>query len=193
MKASKLFLFLIAFSPLSVFSEEINVPEFKDNKVEINKGLFSKRITLTQTQQNYSSKWKDIMQKELTEKVNFAGHYRLYISKGGVLTKECGVNGWVCGWIIDKRNGEVISELPLFNENTNYYSTIDNGTPSPDPFFIEFYPDSNLIWINGENIPKSKVGNISYSDKKCSNNAYVFKENHFNKIFSGECKMESDD
>lgn len=133
------------------------------------------------------------MQKELNEKVNFAGHYRIYVSRDGELPIDCGVEGWVCGWVIDKNSGSVVSELPIFNGNSSYYSIIDNGTPSPDCFSIEYYPNSNLLWLNGENVPKYKLGEISFTDKKCANNAYLFIENKFFINYKGECEIDRGD
>ncbi len=133
------------------------------------------------------------MQKKLVEKVNFAGHYRLYISDHGELPEDCGINGWVCGWVIDKETGRVITELPLFNGNTKYYSTIENNTPSPDPFFTEFYANSNLIWVNGENISAKKIGHISPGDNKCANNSYVFNGEIYSIVFRGNCAVTDSD
>ncbi|NHV08876.1 hypothetical protein G9X43_04860 [Cronobacter turicensis] len=129
------------------------------------------------------------MQKQLVEKVNFAGHYRLYISDHGEFPEDCGINSWVCGWIIDKEAGKVITEFPLFNGNTKYYSTIENNTPSPDPFLTEFYANINLIWVNGENIPAKKIGRISPGGNKCSNNTYVFNGGIYSIVFRGNCAV----
>ncbi|EPE7488826.1 hypothetical protein ACSMAF_000844 [Cronobacter universalis] len=142
----------------SILAGEMKISNFSEYTVQLSKGPFAKKINLTSEQKTKSNDWKKIMQKQLVEKVNFAGHYRLYISDHGELPEDCGINGWVCGWVIDKETGRVITELPLFNGNTEYYSTIENNTPSPDPFFTEFYANSNLIWVNGENVPAKKLG-----------------------------------
>ncbi|EEU6242210.1 hypothetical protein HES55_002496 [Salmonella enterica] len=191
MKVVKFISTLIIAVCFSTIANEGNVPEFKDHNISLSDGPFATKINLTNEQLRKSEEWKRIMQRQINEKINFAGHYRLYISEKGQLPEDCGVNGWVCGWIVDKETGIVVSELPLFNGNTKYYSIIDNGTPSPDSFFAEFYPNSNLIWISGENIPEEKVGNISLGDKRCSNSAYLFKDNSFYNIFNGECEIDN--
>lgn len=190
MEIKKYLLILLAFISLPSFANDDMAPEFKNYQVNISNGSFANRLIITEEQKKHSNSWVQIMQNELRKKANFAGHYRLYLSQKGELPVDCGPNGWVCGWVIDKTTGSVISELPIFNGNSNYYSTIDNGTPSPDLFSIEFYPNSNLIWLNGENIPKSKLDNISFEDKKCANNAYVFKSNKFTISFVGECEID---
>ncbi|EHI7918817.1 hypothetical protein J9M50_004815, partial [Salmonella enterica] len=93
-------------------------PQFSDYPVAVSTGPFAKNIALSAEQQSYTNKWKQTMQRELAKPVNFAGHYRLYLSWNGELPKECGDNRWVCGWVIDKTSGEIVSELPEFNENT---------------------------------------------------------------------------
>lgn len=191
MKLCKLTILLTTFICFSTLANEGETPKFKEHNVILSHGPFASKIKLTGEQSGKSNDWKKLMQSQLSKEVNFAGHYRLYISEKGELPKDCGVNGWVCGWVVDKLSGAIISELPMFNGNTKYYSTIDNGTPSPDPFSAEFYPNSNLIWISGENIPKSKVGNISPGDKKCSNSAYVFDHQSFQNIFQGECEIDN--
>ncbi|EOI5715219.1 hypothetical protein ACMS0D_001487 [Cronobacter turicensis] len=107
------------------------------------------------------------MQQQLLKPVNYAGHYRIYISKPGQFLKDCGDDGWVCGWVIDKRTGYIISTLPIFNGNFKYYSTIDNGTPSPDEFAAVFYPDSTMLLIYGATKPLDGSGEI-----KCQNILY---------------------
>lgn len=191
MKVPKLPFLFISVVCFCTLAHEGNAPAFKEHNVLLSHGPFKKKIHLTNEQLKKSETWKNIMQKQLTEKANFAGHYRLYISENGELPKDCGVNGWVCGWVVDKETGTVVSELPAFNGNTKYYSTIDNGTPSPVLFSAEFYPNSNLIWISGENIPESKIGNISLGDKKCSNSAYLFNNNSFYNVFEGECEIDA--
>lgn len=190
MRSKKLTLIIFLLGLPSVCSAEKSVPMFKDHNVAVSTGPFVDILNINNTHHVYSKKWVKLMQEQLGERVNFAGHYRLYISKGGELIDDCGINGWVCGWIIDKKTGGVVSVLPNFNGNSKYYSTIDNGTSSPYLFSLEFYKNSNLIWVNGENIPESKVGNISLGDKKCSNNAYLFKDNSFSLAFVGECEVD---
>ncbi|WP_133115976.1 hypothetical protein [Cronobacter sakazakii] len=145
MKSSKILATIFLTISFFILAGEVKVPNFSEYTVQPSKGSFAKKINLTSEQQAKSNDWKKTMQKQLVEKVNFAVHYRLYISDRGELPEDCGINGWVCGWVIDKETGRVITELPLFNGNTKYHSTIENNTPSPNPFFTEFYANSNLI------------------------------------------------
>lgn len=191
MQVPKLPFFFISAICFSTLANEGDAPAFNEYNVLLSHGPFKTKIHFTNEQLKKSDAWKKIMQKQLSEKTNFAGRYRLYISEKGELPKDCGVNGWVCGWVVDKETGTVVSELPSFNGNTKYYSTIDNGTPSPDFFSAEFYSNSNLIWISGENIPESKAGNISLDDKNCSNSAYLFNKNSFLNVFKGECEIDT--
>ena len=129
------------------------------------------------------------MQQELVKPVNFAGHYRLYLSKNGELPKECGDDRWVCGWIIDKTTGQVMSELPEFNGNHAYYSYHDNGTPVSEDFAPDFYPDSTMLWMNGDTVPSSGKG-----DEQCNYIAYNFKNNTFKTLEIGEeCVVDHGD
>lgn len=190
MRVKKLIFTLLTSLSLTTPSNSEQIPTFENNKVRLSQGPFASNLALTNQQKDNSVLWQNIIQKELLKEVNFAGHYRIFISKKGELPTECGVDGWVCGWIIDKSNGQVVSELPVFNGNSKYYSTIDNNTPSPESFSIEFYPNSDLIWLNGANIPGNKVSNISYKDLKCVNNAYTFRGNKFSVEFTGLCENE---
>lgn len=187
MKVAKItLLFLLTFIPSAcVVGKEM--PHFKDYTVFISPGPFAKKIIFSNEQKNNSSKWKIIMQRELMKVVNFSGHYVVYISRKGEFPEECGNNGWVCGWIIDKNSGRVVSELPSFNGNTRYFSTIDNGTPSPDQFNIEFYAKSSMLWISGQNIPV----NGSANEVRCANTAYNFNMDSFVKLFSGKCEVDT--
>ncbi|RWR02199.1 hypothetical protein ED28_11250 [[Pantoea] beijingensis] len=189
MKINRFLFISVLIMAVFAKAEDGTPPVFKDHKVAISSGPFIDKIYFTTDQQQNSKAWQNIMKIELRKNVNFAGHYRLYISKDGELPLDCGGEGWICGWIIDKSKGVVIAELPVFNGNSHYYSTIENGTPSPDPFSVEFYPNSDLIWINGDNIPKKKEGKISVEDKKCSNNAYIFKREQFILSFEGACEV----
>lgn len=187
MESNKSIFILVTLLLFTTLSKSEQIPTFDGNKVLLSQGPFAKSLSLTNEQIKNSESWKNIIHKELLKEVNFAGHYRIFISKRGEFPSECGVDGWVCGWIIDKSNGHVVSELPMFNGNTKFYSTIDNNTPSPTLFSIEFYPMSNLLWLNGENVPRNKLKNISYKDVKCVNNAYIFRDDKFSLEFTGEC------
>ena len=93
--------FVCVSSP--IFASEAN-PQFSDYSVAISSGPFTDNIVLASNQQRFTDKWKHIMQRELVKKVNFAGYYRLYLSWNGELSKECGDEHSVCGWVIDKKN-----------------------------------------------------------------------------------------
>ncbi|MDK9605827.1 hypothetical protein [Lelliottia wanjuensis] len=161
-------------------------PQFSDYPVIVSNGPFAKSIELTDTQQRYTDKWKHIMQRELVKPVNFAGHYRLYLSWNGELPKECGDDRWVCGWIIDKTTGSIVSELPEFNGNTHYRPYHANGTPVPEAFSPGFYPDNSMLWMNGNTAPKSNLLNL-----KCNYISYNFKNNNFTTLEIGdECDVD---
>lgn len=177
--------FTLLISACSAFADKDH-PQFSDYPVVVSKGPFAKQIVLSTEQQNYTDKWKQIMQRELTKPVNFAGHYRLYLSWNGELPKECGDDRWVCGWVIDKTSGEIVSELPEFNGNTHYRPYHDNGTPAPEEFMPEFYPKSSMIWINGNTAPLSNI-----YDLKCRNIAYSFDHSKFITVLdAGECEVD---
>lgn len=175
-------------SACSVFADKDN-PQFSDYSVAVSTGPFAKKIALSTDQQSYTDKWKQTMQREFAKPVNFAGHYRLYLSWNGELPKECGDDRWVCGWVIDKTSGEIVSELPEFNGNTHYRPYFANGTPVPDEFMPEFYPKSSMIWINGNTAPISNL-----DDLKCENIAYVFNGTKFISVLdAGKCKVDYGD
>lgn len=167
--------------------ESYYILDFSVYKVNISTGPFAKKLDLSAQQKKYSAKWKDVMQTALLQPVNFAGHYSFYISRYAEIPEECGDDRWVCGWIIDKTNGKVVSELPLFNENTKYFSTVDNGTPSIELFDTIFYPNSSMLWVRGQNIPaEGKSG-----DSRCANTIYNFDSGLFTKLTSGECELDT--
>lgn len=112
----------------------------------------------------------------------------MYLSWNGELPNECGDDRWVCGWILDKNTGEVISTLPEFNGNTAYFSYNDNGTPRPDEFSPIFYPNSSMLWITGTNVPAKGNGN-----DECSIITYNFKENQFTPLLHAECEVDRGD
>lgn len=122
---------------------------------------------------------------QLEEAVNFAGHYRIYLSWNGELPKECGNACWVCDWILDKNTGKVISPLPEFNGNTAYFTYNDNGTPCPESFFPVYYADSTMLWTAGSNVPAK-----GDSEGKCAIITYNFKDDKFILLFCGECVVD---
>lgn len=172
-----------------VCSADNSLPKFTSFPAQVRAGPFVNKTKFTDAQKKSSTEWRALIEKKLVKPVNFSGHYRLVLSKGGVLPKECGDNGWVCRWIIDKVTGGVVSSLPQFNGNTKYYSTIDNGTPSPDDFSIEYYPNSSLIFVSGQNKPE----NGSVNQTKCANAAYEYKNNDFKSLISSRCEIDVGD
>ncbi|WP_105739321.1 hypothetical protein [Cronobacter dublinensis] len=192
MKIFKSLITVVIFMPLSLLADKIYLPHFKDYPVELSSGPFASTLKLTSKQQLFSKVWRDKIFSELNKGVNFAGHYRLYVSRGGEFKKECGDKGWVCGWVIDKISGMVVSELPEFNQNTAYFSIIDNGTPSPDLFYIEFYPNRTMIVIGGQNTPKKILGHFSYDDIKCAYSTYNYSERKFLILSSIGCKDDGE-
>jgi len=67
-----------------------------------------------------------------------------------------------------------------------YFSTIDNGTPSPDEFEVEFYAKSSMLWIKGQNTPANRKN----GEPKCANATYKFISNLFVKLNSGKCEVD---
>lgn len=188
MQAAKFKMLLLVLSVLFVKNTEAGTPQFADFNVEKSIGPFAKVLSLTEKQKAFTDKWQRIMQHELSKPVNFSGHYRLYLSWNGELPKECGDERWVCGWILDKQTGEIVSTLPEFNGNTAYFSYNDNGTPHPDELSPIFYPDSSMLWIAGTNIPAEGGGN-----DECSIITYNFKRNQFVPLVHGECEVDRGD
>lgn len=185
-KVSRLlcFTFILSFAITAEGGADYKYPDFH---VKIISEGFSDKVNFSDDQEGYSAKWKDYIQSELIKPVNFSGHYRVAISKDGVLLQDCGSKEWVCGWVLDKISGRVVSELPVFNGNSRYFSTIDNGTPSPDLFSTEFYPNSSMMWVSGQNRPKkTKRGGV-----RCANSIYEFKGGVFIRLDSGRCEIDT--
>lgn len=118
--------------------------------------------------------------------VNYAGHYRIVLTKNGDFPIECSNDVWVCGRVIDKPTGEVVSELLQFNNKTQYYATIDNGTPVSDSFDIVFYAKSSMLWLYG--MTKPVKGN--WTETKCARVAYNFINNKFIPIGLWRCETD---
>lgn len=185
MKFNKLCLSFISLLTFYVYADAGYNPQFSDFNVAVSTGPFVKKLLL-ENEPAHSDKWKKMLGAEILKPVNYDSHFRVVLIKNGELPLDCGEKGWVCGWVIDKLSGEVVSELPEFNGNTKYFSTIDNGTPSPDLFDIEFYPNSSMLWIAGQNTPR----NNKADEAKCANTAYNFKNNKFTKLISARCEVD---
>ncbi|TDN54840.1 hypothetical protein EC843_101898 [Buttiauxella sp. JUb87] len=189
MKGINLLICLFSVVIFTAYAGVNNNPQFSDFPVTVSTGHFVSKMDVSVEQEHHTDKWKQYIQKELIKPVNFSGHYRIIMSRNGELPQDCGNDGWVCGWIVDKLTGKIISELPEFNGNTKYYSTIDNGTPSPDSFDVEHHSNSSMIWVSGQNAPaKGKQG-----EAKCANTAYNFKDNEFIKLVSSRCEVDVGD
>ncbi|EJQ2009545.1 hypothetical protein SNN53_004163 [Cronobacter sakazakii] len=153
------FFALLVFVSLKVLSKDILNPQFSDYLVSVSNGPFESKIHFNQVQETYSEYWKSIMQEQLNKPVNFAGHFRIYTTLGGH-GRECAHSNWVCGWVIDKKTGEVVATLPAdINGNNSYYEISDNGTSVGLPFAVDAFKNSSMIAITGQPIPKNKIVN----------------------------------
>ncbi|MDU6411409.1 MAG: hypothetical protein E6560_10695 [Yersiniaceae bacterium] len=166
-------------------------PDFKEYATSISQGPFSTQLILDDEQNSYSAYWKNNMLKELSKPANFAGHYRLYLQDRGK-GKEC--QHGVCGWILDKLSGAVISGLPEYDGSNSYGSVGDNGTPVGKPLEILIYKNSKLMILTGQAIP-FKIENDEYGlpiTYPCKAIYYVFENNQFRKIAEDEngCGVE---
>ncbi|EEL2496350.1 hypothetical protein LHO24_004260 [Salmonella enterica] len=189
MKISRLISLIFAVYAISVHAEDNTTAKFTSYPAAVSHGPFATKLLPNDLYEHHTDEWKKYIQSELVKPVNFAGHYRIAFTKNGSFPQDCGNDGWVCGWIIDKKTGEIISELPEFNGNTKYFPSIDNGTPSPDLFDAEYYLNSSMIWISGQNKPaNNKRGEI-----KCSITAYNLKDKKFKKIVSSRCEIDVGD
>lgn len=164
-------------------AESPKVPAFTDYPVTVSSGPFSNTLVLTKEQKEYSSHWKKIANAELTKNVNFAGYYRFF-SYDGVNGKEC-PNGGECGWVINKKSGEVVSELPGIEGSSVYYQVADNGTPVGMDFGVSLNENSSLFSITAQMAPnKIRVDSYGYPARPpCETNYYKFENNKFIRIF----------
>ncbi|EOC0210762.1 hypothetical protein ACI0YR_004260, partial [Cronobacter dublinensis] len=104
MKIFKLLITVVIFMPLSLLADKIYLPRFKDYPVELSSGPFASTLKLTSKQQLFSKAWRDKIFSELNKGVNFAGHYRLYVSRGWDLKKSVEIKGgFVVGLLIKYR------------------------------------------------------------------------------------------
>lgn len=181
MKKINALLSIFAIFPVpGVFSQPL--PSTNDT-IDVSHGPFAKNLVLTEKQENYSAWWKENIKKELNKPVNFAGKYRLFVSKGGHGT-ECAYDYWICGWVIDKLSGKVISTLPTSPEGGNSYAEfVDNGTSNGIGFEYFVTKDSSSITIKGRavNAPlRDKNGNFSIP--KCRLIQYNFDGSNYSII-----------
>ena len=151
--------------------------------IKTSNGPFANELILTEEQEGFSSWWKSNIKSQLGKSVNFAGHYRLFVSKGGH-GKECIHDYWICGWVIDKFTGKVVSTLPRSPEGgDNYAEAVDNGTSTGLKFKFVSKEDSTVLTIQGRavNTPlRDDQGNMIIP--KCRSIKYNFNGNGFDKI-----------
>lgn len=142
-------LLFLVYSHLSYATHQHN------DVVDVSNGPFTKELVLRDSQNGFSPWWKENVEVELSKPVNFAGKYRLFVSPGGH-GKECPHDYWVCGWVIDKTTGEVVSTLPTSPEGGNCYAeSVDNGTSDGLKFNVIAYADHTSLTIIGRavNVP----------------------------------------
>lgn len=174
-----LILFFSATYSFIVNSEVSFDPQFSNFEVKVKSGPYAKNILLNSEQENFSSKCKRAMQEQLYKPVNFSGHYRLYIAFGGQGI-ECMKDNWVCGWVIDKLTGKVVSGLPKDDNGSNVYADVgDNGTPVGLIFEIDAYKDSTMLIITGQSIPATSDATDS---PICKSIIFNFEDNKFVKL-----------
>ncbi|MCK7226343.1 hypothetical protein L8P27_00500 [Enterobacter asburiae] len=161
------------------------IPEFKDYPADISKGPFATRLDLSSEQAKYSSHWKKITSSELKESVNFGGHYRIYTDDKSSGNECLDHQGGVCGWVIDKLSGKVVSQLPAVAGTNVYQQVADNGTPVGEDFRIDTQKSSYLMILTGQAIPQKIEHDengipITYP---CNTTYYILKNNQFSKVF----------
>ncbi|XTZ37673.1 hypothetical protein ACQYRI_17170 [Salmonella enterica] len=146
-----------------------------ENTVHVSEGPFAKIISFNSEQDAYSNWWKKEVSEQLNKPVNFSGHYRLYVTSGGH-GAECLHDYWVCGWVIDKLTGKVVSTLPHSPEGGNsYVEAVDNGTPAGLKFKYIAHANSAELTIQGRaaNAPLQSV-NENFEIPECRLITYKF-------------------
>lgn len=154
-----------------------------ENEVNVSEGPFAQSIYFNSEQKKYSTWWKEKINSQLGKSVNFAGHYRLFVSPGGHGI-ECLHDYWVCGWVIDKLTGKVVATLPSSPEGGNsYIESVDDGTPTGLKFKYTAKANSAELTIKGRaaNAPIQR-DNGDYTIPECRLISYVFNGSVFNKI-----------
>jgi len=179
---------ICTYSVLALANKTSN-PQFSGFQINVSTGSFAANMHFEREQQLYSQTWKQSIQHELNKPVNFAGHYRIYTTVGGH-GNECQNEAWVCGWIIDKFTGEIVSRLPKDTNGSSVYANVgNNGTPVGYPFKIDAYKDSTMVVITGQSIPFYRGMN---DNPMCKSAVYNFKNNKFEKLVesSDGCKID---
>lgn len=166
----------------TIQAEDKMLPEFSHYPATVTSGPFSQTLVLTNEQIKYSAHWKKTMQQQLVKPVNFAGHYRFFATDA-YQGDEC--QHGICGWVLDKSTGNVVSNLPESNGSDSYGAVGDNGTPIGEPFETKTQSDSLLLILTGQAIPKElKHDNDGVPiTNPCETNYYKFENNKFIRIF----------
>lgn len=164
-------------------AREKTPPVPTDYPVSVSSAPFSNVLILTNEQKGYSERWKKNAREELSKPVNFAGKYRLF-TYTGISEKEC-PGGGVCGWVIDKTSGQIVSELPATGDSHVYNQVGDNGTPTGIDFRALFNSNSLLFSLTAQTMPKeiSFDNNGEPTGSPCETNYYKFENNKFIRVF----------
>lgn len=173
MRADKTIRYLFLLVPLCTHLSYA-APQNSDI-VGVSNESFTKELVLSDVQNDFSPWWKENVKAELSKPVNFAGKYRLFVSPGGH-GKECLHDYWICGWVIDKTTGEVVSTLPTSPEGGNSYAeAVDNGTSDGLKFKVIFSKDRTSLTITGRavNAPL-RDANGEFSVPECRTIKYNF-------------------
>lgn len=166
-------------------------PDFADYSVNVSPGPFTNKLHLTDEQKNYSEHWKMSITKELAKPVNFAGHYRVYAEDKGQGV-EC--QRGVCGWVLDKLSGTIVSGLPENNGSNSYGAVGDNGSPMGKPLDISTRKNSSLMVLTGQAIPQKMEHDKDGFPitNPCETTYHVFKKNQFIRAFEDKNGCSTD-
>ncbi|WP_137761786.1 hypothetical protein [Nissabacter sp. SGAir0207] len=173
----------ITFSLLFSLCPFLTDARSAENPVQISKGPFAQSVSLNPEQENYSSWWKKQIKSQLNKPVNFAGHYRLFVTSGGH-GSECLHDYWVCGWVIDKLTGKVVATLPRSPEGgDSYVEAVDDGTSTGLKFKYTAEGDSKELTIQGRaaNAPLQH-DNGDFAVPKCRLITYRFNGSGFDTL-----------
>lgn len=188
-----LFLFILSlfmtFPTYAInFIHQEEDPAFSEYPTPVVSGPFAKNLILNDAQKGYSRHLKNTLQKELNLPVNFAGHHRLYIAYDGGHEEECGFKRGVCGWVIDKLTGRIVTTLPSMFGNKIYSPYIINNTPVPPPFYDLFRKNSALLVIVAQVMPKPRQYNENgdFIEGKCGASYHYLDKDSFKRILENE-------
>lgn len=163
-----------------------------ESAVYISEGPFAQSVSLNSEQETYSSWWKKQINLQLNKPVNFAGHYRLFVTSGGH-GSECLHDYWVCGWVIDKLTGKIVATLPRSPEGGNsYVEAVDDGTSTGLKFKYTAKESSAELTIQGRaaNAPLQSE-NGDFEAPECRLITYRFNGSDFDTVneMSNGCNL----